>query len=381
MRLTDEQIGAELRALRPTPRDAFAEKLDRMAEAGFPDTRLKPDSTQGRADRSRPRSLASRAGMPVGIGGWSWGRLGPALGVLAVAGVLFVVLTNGGNGGPASGGGAGNVDLVAPQQGPSTAAPSAGAGSAGSTAGKLASPETALPPTQPVPPTGRPHNGKPQVQEQTASLGLSTDPDKLQDAADGVVQVTQRYDGFVDFSSVHAGGSRGHASFSLRIPTAHLDDAMADLSDLGHVTSSDLGTTNVTGAYADAGKAYEQARAKVNSLLEDLRNATTPSDRAAIKRQLVAAREQLTAARAALRGLKQRVALTPVSVEISASGDGSGWTIGDAADDAVSVLEAIGGALLIGLAVLVPLAALLTLGWLGARELRRRRLEAPLDRS
>jgi hypothetical protein len=33
------------------------------------------------------------------------------------------------------------------------------------------------------------------------------------------------------------------------------------------------------------------------------------------------------------------------------------------------------------LAVLLPLAALLALGWLGARELRRRRLEAPLDRN
>jgi len=35
---------------------------------------------------------------------------------------------------------------------------------------------------------------------------------------------------------------------------------------------------------------------------------------------------------------------------------------------------------LITLAVLVPLAALILLGWLGARELSRRRREATLDR-
>jgi hypothetical protein len=119
-------------------------------------------------------------------------------------------------------------------------------------------------------------------------------------------------------------------------------------------------------------------RARRSRTRELLSNASSSSEAAAIKQQLVVARQQLAAARNALRGLKGRVAYTPVSVEITAQGDGS-WTIGDAADDALGVLEAIGGALLITLAVLVPLAALLALGWLGARELQRRRREAALD--
>jgi hypothetical protein len=353
MRLTDEQIGAELRALRPTPDESFAAVLDRRAAGGFPSA--KPDAGG--------RELA-------------WGRLLPVLGALAAAAVVVVVVASSGNGGSGTNPGG---ELAAPRQAPSTAAPSAGVGAAGGAQSlvKPATPETIVPPSEP-PVGGRPHNGRPQVQEQSASLALSTDPSKLQDAADGVVQVAHRYDGFVDSSSVHAGGSRGHASFALRVPTAHLNDAIADLSDLGHVTSSDLGTTNVTGTYVGASRAYAQARAKVNSLLDQLRTASG-SDADAIRARLAVARDQLAAARAALRGLKQRVALTPVSVEISAQGDGSGWSIGDAADDAVNVLEAIGGALLIALAVLVPLAALLTLGWLGAREFSRRRREATLD--
>lgn len=344
MKLTDEQIGAELRALRPTPDSAFAAALDRRVAAAFPKAR---------------RPAADR--------GLSWGRLVPVLGGLAAVAALVLVISN-------TGGGGSRQSLNGIRQAPSTAAPAAGGGSAG----QAAPLETVVPPSQPVP-SGRPHNGRPQVQEQSASLGLSTDPGKLQDTADGVVQVTQRYDGFIDSSSVHAGGSNGHASFSLRIPIQHLDDAMADLSNLGHVTSSDVGTSNVTGTYVDASKAYAQAQAKVNSLLAELRSAS-PSETHAIRARLAIAREQLAAARTALRGLKQRVALTPVSVEITAHGDGSGWTIGDAAGEAVSVLEAIGGALLIALAVLVPIAALLTLGWLGARELRRRQREAPLNR-
>jgi hypothetical protein len=72
--------------------------------------------------------------------------------------------------------------------------------------------------------------------------------------------------------------------------------------------------------------------------------------------------------------------LCRVSVTVVGDGDGGGWSIGDAADDAVDVLEALGGALLVGLAVLVPLTALGAAAWFGTRGLRRRRREAPLDR-
>jgi hypothetical protein len=344
MRLTDEQIGAELHALREAPSEDFASKLDQRVSAGF---------LAARPTKSN-REL-------------TWGRLLPVFGALAAIAVVAVVIANNDQPKLASNAlkQATPSETVAPAQGPQISKGGAG--------------ENALPLVRPTPvPDGRPHNGRTQVQEFSASLGLSTDADQLQHAADGVIQVTDRYDGFVDSSTVHAGGSNGHASFSLRIPISHLNDAMADLSDLGHVTSRDEGSTNVTGAYTDAGKAYADAQAKVASLLRQLRDASSPSEADSIRQQLAVARQQLAATRVALRGLKQRVALTPVNVQITAQGDGR-WSIGDAADDAVSVLEAIGGATLIALAVLVPLGALLALGWLGARELRRRRREAALD--
>jgi hypothetical protein len=237
---------------------------------------------------------------------------------------------------------------------------------------------SAVAPAPASPSATRPRDTRAQIQELSAALGLAADGDQLQQAADGVVEVTGRYDGFVDSSDVHIGGPRAHASFSLRIPAAHLRAALDDLSDLGRVTSRDEGSSNVTGAYVDAGKAYREARAKVDSLLADLRNASSPSETDAIHQQLGVARQQLTAAREALRGIKGRVAYAPVTVQINAQGDGS-WSIGDAADDAVGVLEAIGGAALIVLAVLVPLGALVILGGLAVRELRRRQREGALD--
>lgn len=347
MRLTDEQIGAELQALRPTPDPGFAARLDRRVETGFP------------AERSVPSLRGSR-----------WNRLLPALAALAtVVAVVAVIRSDEGT----TPGGNEAVKQSPPSE---TIAPAQGLPRQGDGVGATA----VTPQIVPAPPAGpRPRNGRPQVQELSASLGLSTDADKLQEAADGVVEVTGRYAGFVDSSNVHAGGSNGRAFFTLRIPAASLRNALEDLSDLGRVVSRDEGSANVTGAYVDSGKAFRDARAKVDTLLERLRNASSPSEARNLRQQLVTGRQELAASRQALRGIKQRVTYATVSVEIRANGDGS-WSIGDAADDAVGVLEAIGGATLLTLAVLVPLSALLGLGWLGARELQRRRREAGLDR-
>jgi Domain of unknown function (DUF4349) len=347
MRLSDEQIGAELYALRETPDPSFAATLDRRVSAGFPAAQRKAGD----------REL-------------TWKMLAPALAGLAAVALVVVVVSSSNNGGQDSSDAIQSVapsDTIAPAPGPEQS--KVGAAAAG----------TAVPPIAPAPPNGsRPRNSRAQIQQLSASLGLSTDADELQGAADGVVEVTNRYDGFVDASDVHVGGRQSHAFFSLRIPASDLRNALDDLSSLGRVTVRDEGSTNVTGAYVDTGKAFREARAKVDSLLAQLRTAD-PSEAAAIRQQLVPARQQLVAARAALREMKNRVTYAPVSVQIRADGDGS-WSIGDAADDAVGVLEAIAGTALITLAVLVPLAALLALGSLGAREFGRRRREATLDR-
>jgi hypothetical protein len=351
MRLTDEQIGRELRALRATPTEDFAAELDAWAAEGFPSLKqLEQPPHPG------VRGLLNRRPLLTALAGAGAVVLIVGVSVAAYLKETSYTNTSGDDSGALLSG-------SRPESAPTDAS--------GAAAGR--------PGIAQAPPTGtRPRNGRPQVQELSASLGLSTDAEELQEAADGVVEVTDRHDGFVDSSDIHVGGSNGRASFSLRIPAADLRNALEDLSSLGRVVSRDEGSANVTGAYVDAGKAYRDARAKVDSLLAALRTASTPSEAAAIRQQLVAARQQLAASRVALRGLKQQVTYAPVAVQIRVQGDGD-WSIGDAADDAVGVLEAIGGAALITLAVLVPLAALLLLGWLGARELNRRRRESALD--
>jgi Domain of unknown function (DUF4349) len=350
MRLADEQMAAELYALRETLNEDFAARLDQRVRAGFPTAKKK----------SGDREL-------------TWRLLAPVLTGLAAIAVVAVVASNSTNSEQLSNdsGKRATPEAIAPAPGQDQIA-SGQQTKAGAVAGNVAAPS----PT-PVP-GSRPRNAHTQIQELSAALGLSTDGSKLQSAADGVVEMATRYDGFVDSSDVHVGGSNGHAFFQLRIPAAHLREALDDLSGLGRVVSRDEGSTNVTGAYVDAGKAYHRARATVDSLLAQLRDATDPAEAASIRQQLVTARQQLVAAREALRGLKGRVTYAPVTVQIRANGDGN-WSVGDAAGDAGDILEAIAGGTLVTLAVLVPLTALLALGWLGGLELNRRRREAALD--
>ena len=360
MRLSDEQLGAELRALRELPSEQFAAQLDAWAAAGFPSVK---QLDAARKARPKPRTLIG--GRPVLAG------LAAATVIVAVVGISVAAYLQQRNdtelfSGSGNDSGA-PLSRVQEQSLREPAPPGVASGGA------------SAPLVDQAPPGSRPRNDRPQVQELSASLGLSTDEGELQQAADGVVEVTNRYDGFVDSSDVRVGGRQSHASFSLRIPATDLRNALDDLSELGRVTLRDEASANVTGAYVDSGKIHREARAKVDSLLAQLRDASDPAEAAEIRQQLIPARQQLAAARAALRGIKQRVTYAPVSVQIRADGDGS-WSIGDAADDAVGVLEAIAGAVLIALAVLVPIAALLALGWLGVREFGRRRREATLDR-
>src|SRR4051794_22000626 len=86
MRLSDEQIGAELRALRPAPDKEFAARLDERV-AALP---AQPEAAaRGRNVRSAARTR---------ILGPRWRRLVPAAAVLAVTvAVVAVALSNRGS--------------------------------------------------------------------------------------------------------------------------------------------------------------------------------------------------------------------------------------------------------------------------------------------
>ena len=386
MPLTDEQIITELRSMRATPSEAFSAELDAWAAAGFP-----------KASELRAEDPA-RQQAPGRLGSW-WRRMrerpmrSAVLGGVAVASVFAIAITvslktyEDDVGQKISRDSSdSDSETVGVERGGAGAA--AEAGRAGDASVATPEPTTVPPTTDDIPATSPPFPGdeklKPgqeRVQERSASMTLSTEPGEVDDVADQVVDVVDRHQGIVVSSDVRTSADRGRANFDLRIPTANLQAALADLSDLASVSSRDEGTLDITTPFITAEERYKDAKAEVDALREQLSEADTTSEVDDLRERLRNANFALVAARNELGALKERSDYSVVSVTVLGDGDADGWSLGDAADDAGNVLEDLAGAALVALAVIVPLGAVALAIWLGLAALRRRQREQTLDQS
>lgn len=363
----DEEL-ADLRDLvltvqdeRPVPRAEFARALDARARGGFET----PGNAGAAAVRRRP-SLRPRRLSPLAAGS--------AAAVFIVATAIFSgVLSGGSNDRGETGAPSGEVTrpLAAPAAAPQ--------GSAEEDA------RSSAPAAAPVAPAGPSSGGAPRARERKvergSSIALSAPPDRIEDVADGVIGTADRYGGFVASSSVASGDDDAGATIDLRIPTGRLDSAIADLSKLAHVRSRSQRSLDITARFSSPRRRLAEASAERSALLKQLAAAVTVNETASIKERLRLATRRIESARAALRRLENRVdyAAVAVTVEPGASEGGSGaWTAGDAFADALTVAQAIIGALLIALAVIVLPSLLVLLVWSARRAYLRRAREASL---
>jgi hypothetical protein len=237
--------------------------------------------------------------------------------------------------------------------------------------------------TPSAPPPSGPSSAPRRV-ERAAELRLTPAAADVQQTADGVVRETQAAGGYVQRSEVAVRDGGGTAVFTLRIPSARLDDALARLSKLAHVGALTQQATDITASTTSAADRLADARAERQALLKALARATTDRQIASLRTRLRDNRSEISARRGALDALRRRADLSTVSVAVEGTGrpeaDGGGaWTPRDALHDAGRVLEVAGGVALIGSAVLAPLAVLALLAWVGTRAARRHRRETALD--
>jgi hypothetical protein len=371
------ELALALREERPRPSDDFGRFLDTRVERGFP----------GRD----PRVRAS------GRRWWQALFTVPAFGMAAAVLVVAVIVVSrpGGDGGGSGGG----VAQESAKSGGATAASADDAGGAELRSGQeeLAAPDAdgggvAEPlPSTIVPPAPAP--GSPgsdglarRSVERSASLTLAARPRDIDAVSARIQDVTREQGGFVVSSTVNSSQGGGGGTFELRIPTRNLDAAMAALSRLGNVRERAQRSQDITAEAVSARSRLQDARTERKSLLRQLGDAVTPIQTEAIRKRLELVSNEIEQARAGLRRVRNRAAFSTVSVTLI--GDGSAvavdrrddeWTPGDAAKDALRVLEVAAGVALIVLAVSLPIALLAGLGALAARWSRRRRREHALD--
>jgi hypothetical protein len=337
----------DVRADAPAMAPAFRARLDQRVERGFVTPRAR-------------RRLALRP-------------LVPALGIAGcvLAAIVAVALTSGGatNDNPGSGGG--SVIGAAPAQTESSDAAKRSSGSGAASGSALAPPPVSVPAHQ-------------RRVERSTRLELSTTD--VQRASDGVVRATQAAGGFVQSSQVATGDGRSTASFVLRVPTSRLDDALARLSKLGHVKSLQQSADDITGAYDSASARLQDARAERRGLLRALGKANSAQEITSLRARIADNRRELQRYQREFSALRNRANYATVGVDVTgtkrkqaAAPSGGSWTPGDAAHDAVRVLEVSAGVALIALAVLIPLGIVGAAGGFAALALRRRRREAALS--
>lgn len=389
--LTIEELASELEALRETPSQEFAGRLDARAAAGFPRrgaelvARLVAAESLRRIAR-RAREKAPRRPLLPALAG---------LGTTVVVATAIVVWTGGGGssddgtqpdvltfsgakaaphraGAPNA---AGDLPKALQQDGVSAEAQRTESGG-----GSVIAPEPTVPGQPPAPAPGTAPGVRDRQVERSAEMTLGTDPDQVQDVSGKVIGVVGRYRGFVLSSSVRDGteGDAG-ASFELLIPSARLSPALADLSGIAEVRSRSENTLDITAPYVSAREHLRDARAEAEGLLRQLAAADTDAERASVKAQLQVVRGRIAAFRTQVDRLQRRGNFSRVSLDVvtgkaeafPASG-GNDWTIGDALRDAGRVLAVAAGVVLLGAALILPIGLLGGAFW-GARRIYLRR--------
>ncbi|HEX8050147.1 MAG TPA: DUF4349 domain-containing protein, partial [Solirubrobacterales bacterium] len=114
-----------------------------------------------------------------------------------------------------------------------------------------------------------------------------------------------------------------------------------------------------------------------DSLLGQLEEAETESEREAVEAELRQERRHRAALRSRFQHLQRRADLSRVSLRIETgaaeeSSSGGTWGVGDALDDAGHVLTVAAAVFLVALAVLGPIALIALLAWLTHRAWVRR---------
>jgi hypothetical protein len=226
------------------------------------------------------------------------------------------------------------------------------------------------------------------VQEQTAALTLVASAKDVADVGDRIIGVADQVGGFVVSSNVRAtDGVGGGGDFVLRVPVTRLDDALARLSRLAHVSERTQGSQDITAERNVARERLQEAAAERKSLLIRLAEADTTAEVESLKARLRDVSDEIASYRDSLARVVRRARFAAVSVTLAAKAkhevvgpeDDGKWTPADAIRDAGRVLEVAAGVLVVVGSVLLPLALLALLALFAQRLAGRRGRERVLD--
>jgi hypothetical protein len=223
-----------------------------------------------------------------------------------------------------------------------------------------------------------------QLQRFEAELSLRVDDvDGLSDATKRAQQIARDHGGSVASLQYDAPSQGvGTAQITLRIPTAKVQGALAELSQLGTILGQRYGIDDLQQQADSLQTQIEQTQRRIAQLLTQLENPNlSDADRVVLQSRLTSNRQKLTGLRETLRSTRADAAtstvyLTLTTEEIQAAPVGGGRLEG--VKD-VLAWEAI--ALLYAVVIVGPFVLLGVLVWLLLKLLRRRETTRLLEQN
>jgi hypothetical protein len=220
-----------------------------------------------------------------------------------------------------------------------------------------------------------------QLQRYEAELRLRVDDvEALSSATKAAQRIALQHSGSVASLQYDAPAEGvGAAQITLRVPTARVQSAMSQLSQLGTIVGQRYGIDDLQGQADALQTQIEQTQRRIAQILTQLESPTlSDENRVVLQSRLNASRQKLTGLREGLRSTNAEartatIYLTLTTEEIEPGAVGGGSRI----DDIKDVLAWEGIALLYVLVVAGPFVLLGILVWLAFR-LRRRQVETRL---
>jgi Domain of unknown function (DUF4349) len=223
-----------------------------------------------------------------------------------------------------------------------------------------------------------------QLQRFEAELSLRVDDvGALSDATKQAQQIARDHGGSVSSLAYDAPSQGvGTSQITLRIPTAQVEGALAELSQLGTIVGQRYGIQDLQQQADSLQTQIEQTQRRIAQILAQLGNPSlSDENRVVLQSRLTSNRQKLTDLRAAMKSTRAEAATSTVYVSLTTEEIQATPVGGSRLDDVKDVLAWEAIALLYVLVVAGPFVIVGVLVWLLIRLLRRRETARLLEQN
>lgn len=214
---------------------------------------------------------------------------------------------------------------------------------------------------------------------------LSIEVEDFQSSSDSVIDIVERYNGFIsDSHSYVTGTGRKEGRITIRVPTDKFLAVIAEIEHVGDVKSKSTSGEDVTEEYIDLTARLNNSERQERRLLEILDMANNTKEVLEVEREIWRVRSEIERLTGRIKYLENRVELATVSVSLNEPEPIThSWGIRDALRAAFGGFVSVIRGLIILVGYALPLLILVGLGWLVKSKLMpglRRKREGKVKR-